>query len=92
MRDELRWGVIGWREKGGGDDGGVSPDPEGGSSIGSDDRGDTASFRFEAAGIEMGFEGVIVEVGATLPVRRSMRDMAIRSSRIQLRIDIPYGE
>lgn len=88
-KDEERVGVIGCRANGGGEDGGVRPDPEGGSSP----VGDSSTEGSEKTSIgrlsslrEAGPEG------ASFPPSSVILVVAIRSSRIRSRIDIPYGE
>jgi hypothetical protein len=93
-RDDVLVGAIGWRWNGVGEDGGVSPDPEDGSSTGGE-----ATLGGELAWAASGIKDVIsadptdaVEVERLEDSRRSIRDMTILPSRMRSRMAIPYGE
>jgi hypothetical protein len=93
-RDDVLVGAIGWRWNGVGEDGGVSPDPEDGSSTGGE-----ATLGGELAWVASGIKDVTsadptdaVDVERLEDSRRSMRDMTILPSRMRSRIAIPYGE
>lgn len=93
-RDEVLVGAIGWRWNGVGDDGGVRPDPEDGSSTGGE-----ATLGGDVDKVESGKSDVIstdptdaVDVDRLVDSRRSIRDMTILPSRIRSRMAIPYGE
>jgi hypothetical protein len=93
-RDDDRVGAIGWREKVGGDEGGVRPDPEGGSSV----VGDGPSGAVVVGGwLEVDTSGddevcTVDPAGASTPPSRSREELLMRWSRRTFRIDIPYGE
>jgi hypothetical protein len=77
-----------------GEDGGVSPDPEDGSSTGGE-----ATLGGEFAWVASGIKDVTsadptdaVDVDRFEDSRRSIRDMTILPSRMRSRIAIPYGE
>jgi hypothetical protein len=93
-RDEVLVGAIGWRWNGVGEDGGVSPDPEDGSSTGGE-----ATLGGELDSVASGIKEVLsakstdaVEFEAPfvgLDSRRSIRDMTMFPSRIKSRMAIP---
>jgi len=92
-RDDVLVGAIGWRWNGVGEVGGVSPDPEDGSSTGGE-----ATLGGELDWVMSDIDGAIsiepteaVEV-ERLDSSRSMRDIAMLPSRIRSRMAIPYGE
>jgi hypothetical protein len=93
-REDVLVGAIGWRWNGVGEDGGVSPDPEDGSSTGGE-----ATLGGELAWAASGIKDVAsadptgaIDVEGLDDSRRSIRDMTILPSRMRSRIAIPYGE
>jgi len=93
-RDDVLVGAIGWRWNGVGEDGGVSPDPDDGSSTGGE-----AILGGEPAWAASGINDVssadpadAVDVERLEDSKRSIRDITILPSRIKSRMAIPYGE
>lgn len=92
--DDVLVGAIGWRWNGVGEDGGVSPDPDDGSSTGGE-----ATLGGELACAESGINDDVsadstdaVDVERLEDSRRSIRDITMLPSRIRSRMAIPYGE
>jgi hypothetical protein len=95
-RDDVRVGAIGCRWNGVGDEGGVKPDPDEGSSIGGDATSGgediVSGVLSMMGGVSTGAEDVFAVSDDGLEPRRSSRDICIRESRTRSRIAIPYGE
>ena len=92
--DDVLVGAIGWRWNGVGEDGGVSPDPDDGSSTGGE-----ATLGGELAWLVSGINDDIsadstdaFDVERLEDSSRSIRDITMLLSRIRSRMAIPYGE
>ena len=87
---------MGCLRNGGGEEGGVSPEPDGGCSAAGEmsSTGEETSFDVGCLGFGSRASALLVtgSDGASLPPRRSIEAIPILSSLITSRTDIPYGE
>ena len=97
-KDDVRCGVIGCRANGGGEDGGVNPEPDGGSSgsaptAGVDDKSLTVTTSSTLDSSEpstvAASDGAL---GASFPLIRTILVEPSISSRMMFWTETPYGE